>query len=112
VQLSLRLSGHVNLELQTNLVKGKLKEGNFTENVLQLKADFFLTPDLGLMNYIQYDNVSKTLGANIRFRWEISPGNTIYLVYTSNWERHTDPTSRFLPLESKGVFKISLSIRP
>ena len=112
LQLSFRLSGHVNLELQANLVKGKLREGNFTESVLQLKADFFLTPDLGLMNYIQYDNVSKELGANIRFRWEISPGNTIYLVYTSNWERRTDPTSRFVPLESKGVFKISLSIRP
>ena len=72
----------------------------------------FLTPDLGLMNYIQYDDISKTLGAKIRFRWQISPGNVVYLVYNSSWERRFDPASRFVPLESGGVFKISLSIRP
>ena len=72
----------------------------------------FLTPDLGLMNYIQYDDVSRTLGVNVRFRWQISPGNLIYLVYNSTWERGYDPARRFLPLESGGVFKITLSIRP
>jgi hypothetical protein len=64
------------------------------------------------MNYIQYDDVSRTLGANVRFRWQISPGNVIYLVYNSIWERRDDPARRFLPLESGGVFKITLSIRP
>ncbi len=112
LDLSLRLSGHVNLGISANLVKGNLEEGSFTENAFQLKADLFLTPDLGLMNYIQYDDVSRTLGANIRLRWQISPGNAIFLVYNSNWERRWDPASRFVPLESRGVFKISLSIRP
>ncbi len=112
LNLAFRLSGHVNLGIAANLVKGNLREGEFTENVFQLKADFFLTPDLGLMNYIQYDDVSKTLGANIRFRWQISPGSVIYLVYNPNWERRFDPASRFVPLESRGIIKISLSIRP
>jgi len=112
LDLSLRLNGHVDLGLRANLVKGKFKEGVLNENVFQLRADFFLTPDLGLMNYVQYDDMSKTLGANIRFRWQIAPGNAIYLVYNSNWERRWDPTSRFVPIQSKGVFKISLSIRP
>jgi len=110
--LTFRLNGHVNLGINANLVKGNLKEGEFTENVFQLKADFFLTPDLGLMNYIQYDDVSNTLGANIRFRWQLSPGNEIFLVYNSSWERRWDPISRFVPMESRGVFKILLSIRP
>jgi hypothetical protein len=44
----------------------------------------FLTPDLGLMNYIQFDDVSNTFGANIRFRWQLSPGNEIFLVYNSS----------------------------
>jgi hypothetical protein len=112
LELTFRLNGHVNLGINANLVKGKLKEGEFTENVFQLKADFFLTPDLGLMNYIQYDDVSKTLGANIRFRWQLSPGNEVFLVYNSSWERRWDPTSRFVPLETRGIFKISLSVRP
>ncbi len=112
LELTYRLNGHLNLGISTNFVKGNLEEGRFTENIYQLKADVFLTPDLGLMNYIQYDNVSNTIGANVRFRWQISPGNEIFLVYNSSWERRWDPTSRFVPLDSRGVFKLSLSIRP
>ena len=107
-----KLKGYVSLTLSAELVRGRLPQGNFNENVYQLKADFFFSPDLGLMNYIQYDDVSKTLGANIRFRWQLLPGNEIYLVYTKNWERRWDPVSRFVPLGERGVFKITLSIRP
>ena len=107
-----KFKGYVALALETELVRGRLPQGNFNENVYQLKADFFLSPDLGLMSYIQYDDVSRILGANFRLRWEISPGNEVYLVYTKNWERSWDPMSRFVPLGKRGVFKITLSLRP
>ena len=109
---SLRFKGYASLGLSAEVVRGVLPQGKFNENVYELKADFFLSPDLGLMNYIQYDDVSKELGVNIRLRWQISPGNIIYFVYTKDWERRWDPISRFVPLEEKGVFKIQLSIRP
>ena len=64
------------------------------------------------MNYIQYDDISHQLGWSARLRWQISPGNEIYLVYNKNWERRWDPLSRFAPLDERGVFKISLSVRP
>ena len=112
VGFGFKFKGYVNLALNAELVRGRLPEGNFKANVYQIKADIFFSPDLGLMNYIQYDDVSKTLGANIRFRWQLSPGNEIYLVYTKNWERRWDPVSRFVPLGERGVFKITLSIRP
>jgi Domain of unknown function (DUF5916)/Carbohydrate family 9 binding domain-like len=112
VGFGFNFKGYVSLALNGEFVRGRLPQGNFNENVYQLKADFFFSPDLGLMNYIQYDDVSKTLGANIRFRWQLSPGNEIYLVYTKNWERLWDPVSRFVPLGERGVFKITLSIRP
>jgi hypothetical protein len=112
VGFGFKFDGYVTLALNAELVRGRLPQGNFNENVYQLKADFFFSPDLGLMNYIQYDDISKTLGANIRFRWRISPGNEIYLVYTKNWERRWDPQSRFVPLGERGVFKITLSVRP
>ncbi|OGD27802.1 MAG: hypothetical protein A2V57_00215 [Candidatus Aminicenantes bacterium RBG_19FT_COMBO_65_30] len=47
-----------------------------------------------------------------RLRWQITPGNEIYLVYNRNWERRWDPMSRFASLGERGVVKISLSIRP
>jgi hypothetical protein len=110
--LDLRYKGYANLALSAEIVRGHLPEGDFTEEVYQLKADFFVNPDLGLMNYIQYDNVSKELGVNLRLRWQISPGNILYLVYTKNWERRWDPVSRFVPMEERGVFKVQFSIRP
>ena len=112
IGVGLKLKGFVTLALNAELVRAHLPQGAFKENLYQLKADFFLTPSLGLMNYIQYDSISRTLGANIRFRWQITPGNEIFLVYTKNWERLWDPVSRFVPLGERGVFKITLSIRP
>jgi hypothetical protein len=110
--LTLKLKGYATLALDTNLVRGRLPEGNFSENVYQAKIDLFLSPDLGFMNYIQFDDISNTLGWNARLRWQISPGNEIYLVYTKNWERVWDPHVRLMPLQDRGVLKISLSIRP
>ena len=42
------------------------------------------------MNYVQYDDISRSWRQH-PFRWELSPGNIIYLVYTKNWERRWDP---------------------
>lgn len=110
--LTYRLRGNLNLSFNTNLVRGTLPQGKINENVYQLKLDYYFSPDLGFMNYIQYDSVSKLLGWSARFRWEIKPGNFIYLIYNSNWERRWDPASRFYAVGDRGVFKITLSIRP
>ncbi|MBN1939653.1 MAG: hypothetical protein JW843_08705, partial [Candidatus Aminicenantes bacterium] len=110
--LNLKMKGYATLALTANLVRGRLAEGNFSENLLGLKADFYFTPDLGLLNNIQYDDVSGQIGANIRFRWRVSPGNEVFFVYNKNWERRWDPLSRFVPLEGRGVFKVVFSWRP
>lgn len=110
--LTYRFRGNLDLSFDLNLVRGDLPEGKFNENVFQLKLDFYFSPDLGFMNYIQYDSVSKLLGWNARFRWEVTPGNFIYLVYNKSWERRWNPTSRFFPAGERGVFKITFSFRP
>jgi Domain of unknown function (DUF5916) len=110
--LTLKFKGYATLAIDTNLVRGRLPEGRFSENVYQLKADIFISPDLGFMNYIQYDDISNNLGWNARLRWQIKPGNEIYLVYNKNWLRSYDPISRFTPTGERGVIKITLSIRP
>ena len=110
--VALKYKGYATLALNSDFVRGNLLQGKFNENVYQLKADFFLSPNFGLMNYIQYDDISKNLGVNVRLHWQIAPGNEIYFVYIKNWEKHWDPTSRFFPLEERGVLKIQLTIRP
>jgi len=110
--LDVRLKGYLKVSFDTNLVRGRLPEGSFSENVYQLKADVFLSPDFGLMNYIQYDDISNLLGWSTRLRWQISPGNEIYLIYNKDWERRWDPLSRLVPQEERGVLKLTFSIRP
>jgi hypothetical protein len=110
--VTFKYKGYGSLGLDVNFVRGRLPEGDFKEDVYQLKVDVFLSPDLGFMNYIQYDTVSQLLGWSARLKWRVSPGNEIALIYNKNWERRWDPASRFYPNEERGVFKLSFSIRP
>jgi hypothetical protein len=110
--LKFKYRGCASLGLDVNWVRGRLREGRFSENVYQLKADVFLSPDLGFMNYVQYDTVSRLLGWSSRLKWRLAPGNELALVYSKNWERRWDPFARFYPSEERGVLKLSLSIRP
>jgi hypothetical protein len=117
VGVDLNFKGNVRLGLEGDFIRGNLPQGKFAETLYRAKADFYLTPDLGLMTYIQYDSLSENIGANFRFKWRMSPGNTIYLVYNKSWEKAYDPLSgytsrRFLSLQDRGVFKIQLSWRP
>lgn len=112
VGLTFKHLGYLNLGLDANWVRGRLPQGRFSENVYQLKADLFLSPDLGFMNYVQYDTVSRLLGWNARLKWRLSPGNEVALIYNKGWERRWDPKARFFPAEERGVLKLSLSIRP
>jgi hypothetical protein len=109
--------GYIKIGLSGIFVKGSLPEGDFIKNLLRARADFYLNPDLALMNYVQYDNVSETIGANIRLVWRISPGNTLYLVYNKGWSTEYDTltgfsTGRFYSYQERGVFKIQLTWRP
>jgi hypothetical protein len=108
----LKYKGYATIGLQAAFIRGRLPQGNFNENIYEFKADFYFSPDLGLMNYVQYDDVSKELGWQARLRWRISPGNEVFFVYNKNWERRFDPKSRFAPLGDHGVLKIQLTIRP
>jgi len=110
--LAFNFRGFVNINLNRIAIRGDFPHGEFNKNLYQVKTDLFINADLGLMNYLQYDDVSRNLGINIRFKWRISPGNIIYLVYNKGWEKDWHPHSRFRPLYDKGVFKIQLTWRP
>jgi hypothetical protein len=105
------MNGYANLELGANIVKGDLPQGKFSENVYLARFNLFITPDLGISNYLQYDDVSRLMGYNGRFFWQIRPGNIIYLVYNNNMERRWNPEARFHLQEDQLRLKVQLSIR-
>lgn len=109
--LTLKAGGYANVQLGANMVRGYLPEGDFSENVYFSRVNLYLTPDLGFSNYIQFDDVSNTVGYNGRFHWQVSPGNIIYLVYNSNTARLFDPDRRFRLIEDQVMFKIQMTVR-
>lgn len=63
----------------------QLQEGNFQTRIYRLTPELQFSPWISFVNRIQYDNVSRVLGWQSRFRWIVKPGNDLYFVYTQNW---------------------------
>ncbi len=109
--ITLKMDGYANLQLGANIARCNLPQGKFSENVYMTKLNLFITPDLGLSNYLQFDDITNQMGYSGRFFWQIRPGNIIYLVYNNNMERQWNPESRFKIQEEQIKLKIQLSIR-
>jgi Domain of unknown function (DUF5916)/Carbohydrate family 9 binding domain-like len=111
VAVTFKADGYATLQLGAEFVRGYLPAGNFSENVYQAKLKLYLNPNFGLLNYLQFDDVSDQMGYNGRLFWRVRPGNTIYLVYNSNWLRQWNPETRFIAGEQQISLKLQISIR-
>jgi hypothetical protein len=83
--LSIRPKPGVFIGLNNEWSRVVLKEGKFSTSISRVNLNWQFTPWISYLNNIQYDNVSRVLGWQSRFRWIVTPGNDIYLVYTHNW---------------------------
>ena len=88
----------------------KLPEGDFTERLYRIVGDTHLSPFISITNNIQYDSQSNVLGWQSRFRWIMTPGSDLYLVYTQNWR--DDPLlDRFSTLDNRLASKVLYTYR-
>lgn len=78
----------VNADVEWNRVD--LAEGRFETRLYRLVADTQFNPWIYLVNNVQYDSVSGVLGWQSRFRWILTPGNDLFIVYTHNWTDRFD----------------------
>ena len=87
-----------------------LNEGAFDRNVFRFNGETQFTPWIALVNNIQYDTQSAVIGWQSRFRWILTPGNDLYIVYTHNWQ--DDPIlDRFTTLERRVASKALYTYR-
>jgi hypothetical protein len=87
---------------------GVLSGIEFIREVYRAKIDMLFTPRITFNNFIQYDNFTKTMGWQSRFRWILKPGNEINLVWNSISE---DPFERFGIAESAARAKFQYNYR-
>lgn len=70
----------------------------------------YITPFVSFSTNIQYDDITESIGVNNRFRWIVTPGTDLFLVYNHNWLQ--DPLERnFLTLSSQATIKFTYTHR-
>jgi hypothetical protein len=85
------------MELNGTRNMGRLREGDFTQDLIGTRVRVNVSPDLQVNSYVQYDNESDTFGANTRLRWTFSPLGDLFVVYNHNLRHDIDPSTG-LPL--------------
>ncbi|MCP3984553.1 MAG: carbohydrate binding family 9 domain-containing protein [bacterium] len=106
--LEWRASKHffASLEFLQNSVR--LHEGNFTTRLGRVNINVVFTPDLSWETFMQFDNLSNSLGWNSRLRWILRPGEEIVFV----WNQAFDTTNYDLRGERTNLIgKVSWTFR-
>ena len=80
-------SGHLQLAFNVENDYGYLPEGNFTFRLWQLKTVYAFNPNVVLSAFFQYDSVLQKVGMNARFRWTITPGSDLFVVWNKGWKQ-------------------------
>ncbi len=96
------------LGFDVDYTEGTLSQIDFTREVYRFKANILFSPEITLNNFIQYDNYSKQMGWQSRFRWILTPGNELNLVWNSI---SIDPFERFTITESAARIKFQYNYR-
>jgi hypothetical protein len=77
-------SALVTVELNGTRNVGRLREGDFTQQVVGTRVRLNVSPDVQFNSYVQYDNESHRFGTNTRARWTFSPVGELFVVYNHN----------------------------
>jgi hypothetical protein len=98
------------LEAEHNVLD--LAEGSFDTSVFRVVANTQFSPWMSLVNNLQYDDVTRALGWQLRLRWIQRPGNDLFLVYTHNWQEVDRLADRRLEtLDNRLATKVVYTLR-
>jgi hypothetical protein len=107
-EISWRPSHHLNLALEGERDKGNLSSGDVDIQLARARINLFLSPNLQILGFLQYDNLTKSLGMNTRLRYTYRSLLDIFIVYNRNWlETH----NTFRPQMNQFFVKIQYAWR-
>ena len=95
--------------LQMERDEGSLPQGRFVTQLFSARVDYNASPNLTWSNLVQYDNITRILGFQSRFRWILKPGNDLFVVVIRGWFRR--PDGDYLPSFDTGSAKVQYTIR-
>jgi hypothetical protein len=100
--IGFRPTGRLQFNLNTGLRDYRLAEGSFKVRTGSVRASYTFSPDFQVSLLGQYDNLSRSLGANFRIKWIMQPGNELFLVVNQGYDTSED---RFRPTTNETSLK-------
>ncbi|MCZ6834556.1 MAG: DUF5916 domain-containing protein [Planctomycetota bacterium] len=74
----------LSVEFEQNQID--LDEGDFITRIGRARVNIYFTPDISWQTFVQYDNVSDTMGLNSRFKWIVQPGSEVFFVLNQGYD--------------------------
>ncbi len=105
LSLTIRPIPGINLGGEYRYTKVTAENDGFDTNLFRIDLGFDFTPDISFSSNVQFDDVSKILGTNTRFRWIITPGTDVFFVYNHNWLNNPKWETRLLTLQQGAALK-------
>ena len=109
IELLLKPSNYVQLGFKAERADVNLEEGKFFTQLFSARADINFSPNTSWANIVQYDNSSRLLGFQTRFRWIIQPGSDLFLILNRGWEKSLD--QRYVSIYNRGTAKLQYTFR-
>lgn len=109
IELTFKPSDHLLVELRGERNDVSLVQGDFFTQLFSLQAKYNFSPNVSWDNLIQYDNESRMLGFQSRFRWILKPGNDLFLVINRGWYRTFDHD--YVSSFDRGSIKLQYTFR-
>jgi hypothetical protein len=106
-----RLPPRFAVTLDSNQTFATLPEGNFIARIFSTQMSYSVSPFIGVSSVVQFDNLSRALGWQGRFRWIQRPGNDVFLVFNQGWTQDELGGLRFSSQDRKVSAKVQYAIR-
>ena len=107
--LTIKPSQHLLLGLRAERADVELKQGKFFKQLFSLQTDYNFSPNVSWANLVQYDNESRILGFQTRFRWILTPGSDLFLVLNRGWFKTYE--SNYVSQFDRGTVKLQYTFR-
>lgn len=99
------------VELSGERNSGALPTGDFTQYLFSSRVEVKPTADFQVSSFVQYDNESRSLGANTHLRWTFHPLGDLFVVYNHNLVRSLGQRQRLEFESSQLLVKVQYSFR-
>jgi hypothetical protein len=109
MEFTLKPNDRIYFEVSANRNDISLDQGDFYTQILSGQVNYNFSANISWSNLVQYDNASRILGFQSRFRWILTPGSDLFLVMNRGWERTFDHD--FISTYDQGTVKLQYTFR-